>query len=279
MPPPEAPKSKKPVAKERKKKGKRAAPLPPKATSTTSPWRCPCCEGPLIQAEVQTYRDPITDASETQTLWRCGSCLWRQAKVTQDSEWSHTPPVERPVGDLGEDFRIHLEHHLKGMVAKRKRTVPMKTRRLLVEELRNLLDTERWIDEQLVGGEPKRRVLTSDEAWLVTMALPAIHDLYGGARASGTIRAHWDETIRQQFKAGWPDERLLKFARKYEEWDASFNIRVQRCAKCLLVLRKTNEWIDYCGVSTPNPIDLRDERVTEYICDKCGKSVTHREDA
>ena len=249
----------------KKRKKTKVIPSPPKPVQMIpNPNLCPRCkERELFQKDVQTYRDPITDSWVVHRMWRCPKCYWRQKKECENSEWSHTPPkssIKRPDDDLGDSLRSHIAHRFT-----QKKILGPKIVQNLGKELSLLFYQEKEIDMALVNYR-RRRLLHEIEIRLLMQLFERYPQYY-----DGELKEHWDKTVREQYKASWPDSTLREFLRENSQFDASTKISKGRCSECLIGLKKITSEYRNMDVSTPNPLDIRPTRVDHYECPKCKK--------
>ena len=238
-------------------------PPPPLCTESL----CPRCEAAqLAEKEVQTFRDPHTDSWSFHRMWRCPRCYWRQSVECGNSEWSHTPPVQRPDEDLGDGLRARMQSRLKG----NKKPGP-RVWKALGEEFGELLAHEKQIDLALVHrGGRRRRSLHGIEIRFLTELFVRLPTFY-----EGEIKAHWDKTVKGQYRAGWPQTEVRDFLLQHPRFDAFASLNSQgRCPVCLLPMKiQSTRYLDM-DAHTPNPLDLRPTREDTWKCPSCQRTET-----
>ena len=167
---------------------------------------------------------------------------------------------------MGDSLRSHIAHRFT-----QKKILGPKIVQNLGKALSLLFYQEKEIDMALVNYR-RRRLLHEIEIRLLMQLFERYPQYY-----DGELKEHWDKTVREQYKASWPDSTLRDFVRENSQFDASIKIAEKvRCSECLVGLEKMrSEYFDM-DVSTPNELDIRPTRVDHYQCPKCEKKESMR---
>lgn len=247
----------------------------PRAKKTRD-WRlssdsCPRCgQERLREADLPIGGKDHADERIKRRIWRCPACQWRQMVVSDAATFSPTTPVQRPVADLGDALFAEIQGFLERMT---KETTESEFRELGLK-LDKSLENEVLIDSVLTSK--KRRELRSEE-------LQFLIGLFSKSRKAynGELKAHWDKTVEGQFRNGWPEEGLLRFLKRRPRYDASLKVVTARprCTKCRIETVLYNTVYESCGFSVPNPLDIRDQKISWYRCPRCDRFETVSEDA
>ena len=227
---------------------------------------CPRCKKAVLKSkDIQTNHDPMTNVWEKSRIWRCSKCYWRQKSVIEDSvEGSESsssslcPPEIRPGdADLGDSLRTSMAIRMK------KKKVGPKILKELGNKFEHLLHQEKELDYAIIPKQSRRiRPLHDIEIQFLMLLLSEHKDMY-----TSNIKQHWDKMIGTQQMQSWPLKELHTFLQDNPTFMSS--VSSSMCPTCLIKLKCTYTEYRNMDVSTPNPIDLRPEKIEHWTCGQC----------